>query len=503
MNTFNCVRLCCSLNFTLQELAPKNQRLNKLVVKHSHHEQGGDDNNNRINNEIESFYTLDEALDMVGFGKFQTLVLAYAGLGSMAEAMEVMILSFIGTSVKAEWGLSSGQESLITTMVFAGMLVGAYLWGFISDNYGRRIGLLTGIGLGGGPVYSSWYLEFVPARNRGFWMVIFSTFWTIGTIVEASLAWIVIPRLGWRWLLALSSVPCLLAFAFYFLTVESPRYLYLNGKIAEAHKVLKKMAEINRSQLPNGVLISCQTSEHDADITPSEDYKLLPVKEHKTNIPIPGLSLLFTLLSSSLVKTTLLLWVVYFGNSFAYYGVVLLTSELSSEQSQCGSILLHSTEDSSSLYRNVFITSLAELPGLVLSGVLVDKIGRRISMVLLYSFAFVFLLPLMFHQDELITTSMLSGARMCIIGTFTIAGIYCPELYPTSVRTTGVGVATAVGRVAGMICPLVAVSLVSSCHQMSAIGLFEVVIVMAGVSVMLLSVETKGRKLVDSVAVNT
>lgn len=83
-------------------------------------------------------YTLDEALAVVGFGKFQALVLAYAGLGAMAEAMEVMILSFIGPSVKEEWGLSSGQESLITTMVFAGMLVGAYFWGVISDNYGRR-----------------------------------------------------------------------------------------------------------------------------------------------------------------------------------------------------------------------------------------------------------------------------------------------------------------------------------------------------------------------------
>ncbi|GFQ04835.1 organic cation/carnitine transporter 7 [Phtheirospermum japonicum] len=483
----------------------------------------------REEGEIELIYTLDEALDMVGFGKFQALVLAYAGLGAMAEAMEVMILSFIGTSVKAEWGLSSAQESLITTMVFAGMLIGAYLWGFISDNYGRRIGLLSvavvtsifafvssfspnyislvvfrmvaGIGLGGGPVYSSWYLEFVPVRNRGFWMVIFSTFWTLGTILEALLAWVVIPRLGWRWLLALSSVPCLLALAFYFLTVESPRYLYLNDKIVDAHNVLKRMAEISSSQLPNGVLVSRQTSEQDAEISPSEDQELLSVKERKLNIPIPGLSLLFTLLSPSLVKTTLLLWAVYFGNSFAYYGVVLLTSELSNERSKCGAILLHSTD--SSLYRTLFITSLAELPGLVLSAVLVDKIGRRISMVLLYSFGFVFLLPLMVHQHELITTSMLFGARMCIIGTYTVAGIYCPELYPTSVRTTGVGVATAVGRVAGMICPLVAVGLVSGCHQMAAIGLLEVVIIMAGISVMLLPVETRGRKLVDSVAANT
>ncbi|KAL6521304.1 hypothetical protein OROGR_017873 [Orobanche gracilis] len=485
------------------------------------------------NNGVDLFYTLDEALDMVGFGKFQALVLSYAGLGAMAEAMEVMILSFIGSSVKSEWGLSSGQQSLITTVVFAGMLIGAYLWGFICDNYGRRIGLLSvavvtsifaflsafspnyvslvifrmvaGIGLGGGPVYSSWYLEFVPVRNRGFWMVIFSTFWTIGSILEALLAWIIIPRLGWRWLLALSSVPCLLAFAFYFLTVESPRYLHLKGKITDAHIVLKKIAAVNKSELPSGTLVSHHPSnEHEEGNSTSENGQLLFFRKHKVNISIPGLSLLVTLLSSNLVKTTLLLWVIYFANSFAYYGVVLLTSELSSGQSKCGVILLYSNKSStgSSLYRNVFITSLAEIPGLILSAVLVDKIGRRISMALMYSFGFIFLLPLIFHQHELITTLLLFGARMCIIGTYTVAGIYCPELYPTSVRTTGVGVATAVGRVAGMICPVVAVGLVSSCHQMAAISLFEVVIILAGSSVVLLPVETKGRKLVDIVAVN-
>ena len=83
-------------------------------------------------------YTLDEALVSMGFGNFQCLVLAYAGLGSIAEAMEVMILSFVGPAVKSEWGLSSSKESLITTVVFAGMLIGAYSWGLISDNYGRR-----------------------------------------------------------------------------------------------------------------------------------------------------------------------------------------------------------------------------------------------------------------------------------------------------------------------------------------------------------------------------
>ena len=83
-------------------------------------------------------YTVDQALSSMGFGKFQGLVLAYAGLGWVAEAMEIMILSFVGPALKHQWDLSPSEESLITTVVFAGMLVGAYTWGLVSDNFGRR-----------------------------------------------------------------------------------------------------------------------------------------------------------------------------------------------------------------------------------------------------------------------------------------------------------------------------------------------------------------------------
>lgn len=83
-------------------------------------------------------YTLDEALEAVGFGKFQIFVLGYAGMGLIAEAMEMMLLSFVGPAVQSAWGLSPRKESYITSVVFAGMLVGAYSWGIVSDKHGRR-----------------------------------------------------------------------------------------------------------------------------------------------------------------------------------------------------------------------------------------------------------------------------------------------------------------------------------------------------------------------------
>lgn len=83
-------------------------------------------------------YTTDEALSRLGFGRFQVLLLGFLGTGFVAEAMEVMLLSFVGPSVKEEWGISGGTEGLITNVVYAGMLLGACVGGLTSDRYGRR-----------------------------------------------------------------------------------------------------------------------------------------------------------------------------------------------------------------------------------------------------------------------------------------------------------------------------------------------------------------------------
>ncbi|KAI9084495.1 hypothetical protein K1719_033483 [Acacia pycnantha] len=426
--------------------------------------------------------TIDEALTAMGFGKFQLLVLVYAGLGWTAEAMEVMILSVVGPAVQSAWSLSPQQENLITSVVFAGTLIGAYTWGIVSDKHGRRKGFLipslftatagllsafsptyifliffrfmVGIGLGGGHVLASWFLEFVPAPNRGFWMVVFSTFWTLGTIVEASLAWLIMPRLGWRWLLALSSIPSLLLLLFYRMTPESPRYLCSNGRTADAVIILEKIAKMNGTNLPPGIIISdIQTDLQRIDT--EESSLLSPRNEggptNAMNTNFGGFSSFLMLLSSKLARPTLLLWIVFFGNAFSYYGLVLLTSEWNNGRSKCFSDSLQSEKTNDVSYRDVFVASFAELPGLLLAAAAVDKIGRKISMSAMHFVYCIFLLPLVFNLPEGLATGLLFGARTCIMGSFTIIYIYAPEIYPTSVRSTGVGIASAVSRIGGMI----------------------------------------------------
>ncbi|XP_022842849.1 organic cation/carnitine transporter 7-like isoform X3 [Olea europaea var. sylvestris] len=479
----------------------------------------------KMGNQIHG-YTLDQILSTMGFGTFQGLVLFFAGAGWLSEAMEMMLLSFIGPAVKSEWTLSPTEESLLTTAVFGGMLIGAYFWGFISDAYGRRIAMqgadlvtaaagllsasssdyksliiyrsLLGFGVGGGHVFTSWFLEFIPASSRGAWMIGISTFWTIGTLMGASLAWIVMPGLGWRWLLALSSIPAFLVLLFSIFAPESPRYLYMKGRTNEALGILEKIALINRTELPTGILLSDQNTDLDEENASSDETTLLSSTGKKKSYSETFFKSVLELFSKNLLGTTLLLWLTHFGYTFAYYGLVLLITEFNSAQRECGSTTIQSKKvQDASLYIDAFINSSAELPGLVVGAVLVDRLGRKLTMEILTVLTFILMLPLISHQNQLVTTALLFGARMFISTAFTILVVYAKEVYPTSVRGTGGGLATSMGRIGGMVCPLVAVALTSGCHQTVAIILFEIVVLVSGISILLFPFETMGRDLSD------
>ncbi|GJM95964.1 hypothetical protein PR202_ga12763 [Eleusine coracana subsp. coracana] len=231
---------------------------------------------------------------------------------------------------------------------------------------------------------------------------------------------VVLSALSWRWLLAFTALPCFLLLPFFGSTSESPRYLCVQNRMSDATAVLEKIAIANQSALPPGVLTYYGDSKDDHDSLASENEYLLDINEKECAVDNAmssnsgTIAALRKLLSRKLLKSTLLIWFAFFANSFAYYGLVLLTSELSDLQ---------------------------------LAGFLLVT-GQSID----------------FQQ-----------------------------VYPTSVRSTGVGIATAIGRIGGVVCPIIAVAMLRGCHQMEAIMVFELVLVLAGITCMFFPVETKGR----------
>lgn len=185
---------------------------------------------------------------------------------------------------------------------------------------------------------------------------------------------VVLSRLSWRWLLAFTALPCFVLLLFFVIAPESPRYLCVQNRISDATLVLERMAKTNRVALPRGALTyhtETQLAGHNNGPLTSQNAHL-PVRESdcttmdnamtmsSKSAGSGGIAALRKLFSRKLLRSTLLIWFVWFANSFAYYGLVLLTSQLSDANRRCtSSQKSEAQQKNSNLYKDVFITSLA------------------------------------------------------------------------------------------------------------------------------------------------
>jgi len=174
----------------------------------------------------------------------------------------------------------------------------------------------------------------------------------------------VMPVLGWRWLLALPSIPCLALLIFFPLTPESPRYLCSRGRTTDATIILEKIARMNNKALPPGILTHTPATRVDNNLDTSETPLLIAeddagIEEAKSSRPSGPFP--FQLLwSLDLIRSSVLLWFVYVTNYFVYFGVILLTSELSKDGRRCASVGTPLMQPKgANMYRDVLLTSLA------------------------------------------------------------------------------------------------------------------------------------------------
>ena len=340
-------------------------------------------------------YTIDDAIEKLGFGPFQTMIFFFCGFLWLADAMELMILSILSPAVKCQWDLSSAEEAVITSVVFVGALVGSVFWGFLGDTYGRKkalvgmnlvvlvCGILSalkltanddrlpgypwlllcrfGVGFGAAGItqVSTYYIEFLPRRTRAICTVFVSGWWAVGTMFGAGLAVGVMghDKLGWHWYLGLSASP--MAFVLFFIPFvpESARFYLVKGKRAQAMKVLNRVAWFNLRSLPKGCLVSekrpkeSQNIHYDSkngDITgyteeDNEEKPLIDSKgkenafQHKNQSKLKNIAENFPLLFvNGMWKVTVILSFLWFGSAWLYYGNVLLTTTIFQYNPHCG-----------------------------------------------------------------------------------------------------------------------------------------------------------------------
>ncbi|KAK3084065.1 hypothetical protein FSP39_007577 [Pinctada imbricata] len=450
-------------------------------------------------------FTLQQAIDNIGFGKFQIKLSILTGFAWMADAMEMMILAILSPALHCEWQLEGWQQALITTVVFAGMMSSSSLWGSVSDKYGRRTELilcsvftcyfgilsafspnfiwililrgLVGFGIGGAPQSVTLYAEFLPTASRATCVVLIEVFWAIGACFEVLLALAVMPTLGWKWLLGLSATPLLIFSICCFWLPESARYDITRGQTDKAMATLQRIAKDNGKPMPLGKLV-----ESSSAATSRGSIKDLFQPEFR--------------------KTTLLLWIIWLVSAFSYYGIVLMTTELFETSDGCHGSNVKKADPcfvkceglTTSDYVDLTWTTFAEFPGLFVTVFTIEKIGRRFTMAFEFFVFTVFVLLSNICTSRPVLTFFLFVARAFISGAFQAAYVYTPEVYPTSMRAIGLGSCSGMARVGAIVTPFVAQVMLRESSYL-AISTYGVMALIATVISIILPIETKGKEM--------
>jgi len=302
----------------------------------------------------------------------------------------------------------------------------------------------------------------------------------MGAVLETMLGWIVIPRHGWRALTLLSSLPAVILVPVVLLLPESPRYLSVIGQREKATHVLKKLAVMNGTSLPNGVLKVSQGRE-ETDETHQNRFK-----EQLTSLFVRPLN-----------RVTPVVWFQSFTLGVGYYGIIILTSSVRTddEKEECNG---HESTLDDADFRSIFIDAVAEVPAVLLALFTIERLGRVRSLLTSWCACWIAMLLLTVFPEQ--DTLFLFAARLFTAYVDIFLMILTPELYPSSCRCFAMGAMSSSAQIGGTLSPLVARAMFNAYGLQAVAALCTVLFIAADVGTFfLLPFETAGKALKDDI----
>ncbi|XP_077575182.1 solute carrier family 22 member 7-like [Stigmatopora nigra] len=356
------------------------------------------------------------------------------------------------STITDKWDLVCDKRSTTratATIFFIGVMFGALAFGILSDRFGRRIMLLasylSGMVFALTSVFATSYLmfavlrfltgfcltgivivsavlcvEWVDIEHRRIVGLMDSFSWTFGSICFVGIAYLVT---DWRWLTVSVTLPVILGIITWRWMPESARWLIANGKLEEAHKCLKKCAQMNG------------TEAFYEGIEP-ETLSSIVVTENKGRV-YTYLDLMRTPKMRRLSLTTGVMWLTV---AVAFYGI---------------------TFNIRGFGLNAYLTQLmystAEVPGKLSVFFLLDRIGRKrtvMGMLLLLasSLGINILIP---KEMFTVRTVVAIIGKVFAAGSFATTVLFSSELFPTVVRQNGMGYNSSMARIGVAIAPLI------------------------------------------------
>ena len=434
-------------------------------------------------------------IERLPFSPWHVKVRLIMGVATFFDAFDALAIAYVLPVLIPLWKLAPAQIGLLISMGFAGQLVGAILFGWLAERFGRvrvatwTIGIFSvfslvcafswsypsmlafrfvqGLGLGGQvPIAAAYINEIAKAEKRGRFFLLYEVIFPVGLLAVALVATWVVPNLGWQWMFVIGALPALLATGMRRLLPESPRWLAATGRMDEADRTLRAIED--------------QISARGAKPLPA-----LP--SHLPSVPAVKASWR-DLFSGIYLPRTLAVWVMWFCTYLIVYGISGWLP---------------------TIYRTIFKLPLqqalqyslaataAGLIGALACAYLIDRTGRRAWFVGAFFAGAVplFVLWLRGAGNSASDVMIYASLSYAMINTLALGlYLYTPEIYPTRVRAVGSGAATAWLRVASMIGPF----MIGAILPNAGLGIVFLVFGIAasvGGAVALFTLETRGRAL--------
>lgn len=387
-----------------------------------------------------------DVIDGARFNQFHWLVMCLCALLLIFDGYDLFIYGVVLPVIMQEWGLTPLQAGALGSYALFGMMFGALIFGTLADRIGRKKGIaicfvlfsaatvlngfastptefgifrfLAGLGCGGlMPNVVALMNEYAPKKMRSTLVAIMFSGYSLGGMFSAGLGIYLLPRFGWEVMFFAAAVPLLLLPVILWKLPESVGFLVRQGRTDEARALLQK---IQPQQI----------------FTPDDVLELVETKGKSASV--------IELFRDGRLLGTLSIWVAFFCCLLMVYA---LGSWLPKLMANAGYSL------GSSLSFLVAL-NLGGMFGAILGGWLGDRFNLAKVVVVFFAVSVVSISLLGFKTPTPVLYSLITIAGATVIGTQILLYACAAQFYGLSIRSTGLGWASGIGRNGAIVGPL-------------------------------------------------